>query len=167
MTLPEAVQRSETGYGAASLLPNPYLFTLPRSLWARYKEFSYYTAEYLPLAASAAGQPFATNIDQSSHFAIFGAIATVRDTTNATILANVPQTVQIQDGGTNTNLFDRATDFMNVFGTAQQPNYWAMPRIIRAGSTLTTFLTNLEATARNVRLVYLGVRIYYSRNMEE
>jgi hypothetical protein len=45
-------------------------------------------------------------------------------------------------------------------GTAQLPTYWPMPKIFRANSTISTTVQNLEATDRNVRIAYLGFKVF-------
>lgn len=142
-----------------SLLANPFLYTLPFELWNKVKEPWEPVVNITPLAASLA-QSGDFKVDGATWFCILGAVATVRDTTNATILTNVPQLVQIQDQTQNLNFYSQPTDFMNVFGTGQEPAWWSLPRIINPAGTVQVTLTNLEATARNVRITFKGFKIY-------
>jgi hypothetical protein len=142
----------------ASLLPNPFLFTLPQELWNKVKEPFYHPINVTVPASLAATGDF--KVDGGTWFLILGYVATVRDTTNATVVTNVPQLVQITDQGPNAKFFSQSTDFLNVFGTIQQPAFGMLPRIINPNSTVQVDLQNLEATARNVRMLFLGAKIY-------
>lgn len=149
-----------------SLLPNPFLYTLPRVLWGKQKDFFGYTATFNPLAASAS-LSVQTVIQNDSAFIIIAAVATVTDSpADTTVQSFVPQTVQIQDQTAGTNFFDQPTHFMNLFGTATNPLYWALPRLVPPGSTLTTTLNNLEANARIVRILFIGFKVF-NRNTNE
>ena len=146
----------------AQILPslNPFLGLLPKDLWNRVKDFFIYSVEFLPLAAS---ETLTTDIaiQADSDFLIMAGVRTVTDTANTTLQTFVPQTVLITDSGSGRQLMDRAVHIENLFGTAQLPAIWPYPKLIRASSTLSTRLTNLDgANARNVRLSYLGFKIF-------
>lgn len=162
MTIPQGIMRGAVSPSSASLLPNPFLYTLPRSLWGKVKDFFGYTVNFTGtnILAASTSQSLQTTVQNDSAFIIIAALATVTDSTDATRLTFVPQTVQIQDQSAGRNFFDAATHYHNVFGTAEAPAYWTLPRLVKAGSTLTTTLNNLEATARNVRIVYLGFKVF-------
>lgn len=115
--------------------------------------------DQLPLAASASQSP-QIQVPSTFDFVIFAASGTSRDTGTGALQTDHPFTVQVNDAGSSDNLFDRAVDWDAIVGTAQNPAWWAFPRVIAASSTLTVTLTNLIATARNVRLSFWGVRIY-------
>lgn len=139
--------------------PAPFLGWLPRKLWRRAKDFFVYSAEFLPLVASTTGT-FETAIQADSDFLCVMVTRVVTSADNATFLANVPELVQIFDAGSGRNLMDRAIHIDGLMGTAQLPSYWPMPKIFRANSTITTTVQNLEATDRNVRIAYLGFKVF-------
>lgn len=141
---------------------NPFLYTLPRELWNKVKE-PWEPAVNVALGASLPGQG-SFQVDGNSWFCIMGAIATVRDTTNATVITSTPELVQIEIQSSGEKFFSEPTDFLNVFGTAQEPAWWSFPRICNPASVVQISLTNLEATARNVRMLFKGFRIW-NRNL--
>lgn len=162
MTVPTGIMRANVAPSAASLLPNPFLYTLPRVLWGKVKDFFGYTVNFTGtnILAASATQTLQTTIQNDSAFVIIAAVAVVTDSADTTQITFVPQTVQIQDQSAGRNFFDSATHFHNVYGTAQAPAYWTLPRLVKAGATLSTTLANLEAFARNVRISYLGFKIF-------
>lgn len=126
----------------------------------RQQQFSIYSIPpLLPLAASAAPS-VDIQVNNDADFLIFAATGTSRDTGTGASQADRPFTLQVFDAGSGQNLFDRAQDFDACVGTAQRPAYWPMPRLIHAGSTMVVTVTNLIATARNVRLSFWGVKFY-------
>lgn len=139
--------------------PAPFLGWLPRKLWRRAKDFFVYSAEFIPLALSATAT-FETAIQADSDFLCVAVSRLVTAVDNTTFIANVPQLVTIFDAGSGRNLMDRAIHIDNIMGTGQLPSYWPMPKIFRANSTITTTVQNLEATARNVRIAYLGFKVF-------
>ncbi len=138
---------------------SPFLGWLPRALWRRAKDFFVYTAEFLPLSASAT-QTFEIAIQADSDFVIVAGVRVVTTTDNLTVQTFVPELVRILDTGSGRELTDRAVHIENWFGTAQLPAYWPYPKVIRASSTLQTTLQNLEANDRNARLSYLGFKVF-------
>lgn len=135
---------------------------LPPRLRQRARDFFVYTLDFLPLALSATATQ-EVQIQSDSDFVIGAAVAVVTDTANTTRLGFVPQLVQLFSSGTGRNLFSNPTHFENVFGTAQEPAIWPIPKVLPAASTFNAQLQNLEATARNVRLAFLGFKIFFMK----
>jgi hypothetical protein len=54
----------------------------------------------------------------------------------------------------------------NWFGTGQAWCYWSYPMCVRPTETWVVQLTNLEATARNYRLSFIGAKLYRSRTVD-
>lgn len=162
MTTPQVMMRAGVAPSAATLLPNPFLYTLPRPLWGKLKDFFGYTVNFTGtnILAASATQTLQTVIQNDSAFIIIAANAVVTDAADTTQITFVPQTVQIQDQSAGRNFFDAPTHYHNVYGTAQQPAYWTLPRLVKAGSIISTTLANLEAFARNVRITYLGFKVF-------
>lgn len=155
-----AMARAFQGFDV-TVLPNPLLYMLPRSLWDNLKQFSGLTAAWVPLAASAS-TPVNTSVPNDCIFVILSLQATVRDAaTGLTVVTASPFTIQVQDQGSNVNLFDQPTDFLNVVGTGASPCYLSLPRIVKKGATLATTITNLDTVnAFNIRLVFGGFKVF-------
>ena len=141
---------------------NPaYLFTdlLPSELKRRAKQFFVYSVEFLPLGASAtATQTFVSQGD--SAFIAVGATGQSRDTGTGAAQADRPFTMAMLSSGSGRQLQDRAQDFDNIVGTAQLPSIWPAPYILAPSSTFSVTLTNLIATARNVRISFVGFKVF-------
>lgn len=152
---------------AGGLAPQlgPFFGLLPRALLKRVKDFFVYTAEFLPLPASATNT-VNTAIQADSDFLIVLVTRVVTATDNTTFVANVPELVTITDAGSGRNLMDRAVHMDNLIGTAQLPSYWPYPKLIRASGTLNTTVQNLEAVDRNVRISYLGFKVFGERERQ-
>jgi len=135
---------------------------LPPRMRERARDFFGYTIDFTPLGANATTIQ-EVNIQSDSDFVIGAAVAVVTDTANTTRLGFVPQLVQLFSAGSGRNLFSGATHFENVFGTAQEPAIWPIPKLLSAGSTFSAQLQNLEATARNCRLTFLGFKVFNYR----
>lgn len=138
---------------------SPFLGWLPRALWRRAKDFFVYSAEFLPLAANQT-QTFEIAIQADSDFVIVAGVRVVTQIDNVTQTTFVPELVRILDTGSGRELTDRAVHMENWFGTAQLPAYWPYPKVIRASSTLQTTVQNLDGNARNVRMSYLGFKVF-------
>ena len=75
--------------------------------------------------------------------------------------------VNVIDSGSGRSLIAQTTagndsPLDNWFGTGKNPAYWPFPKILRPNSVVTVQLTNLEATARNYRLSFIGFKIFRS-----
>jgi hypothetical protein len=143
-----------------TLLPNPFLYTLPEELWDKAKDQFGYTANFLPVPANGT-LTVQTNIQSDSAFIIVSAVATVTNTAETQRQAFASALVQIQDQTSGRNFYDQPTHFHNVFGTAEQPAWWQIPRLVYPSSTLSTTIQNLDtANARNFRVLYLGFKVF-------
>ncbi len=144
---------------AGPSLSNPFNGWIPRALWHRLKDFFIYGVDFLPLAISAtATRDIAIQAD--SDFLIVAGVRLYSSSADAPITTPSISTVQIVDSGSGRSLFNQAQHTDNVFGTAQLPAYWPMPKLVRMSSTISTTLINLEAVARNYRLAYWGFKVF-------
>lgn len=163
MTMAQEIARRMISPTQGALLPNPFLYTLPTELWDKAKDFFGYTATFagptvLPAGGSVTVQ---TGIQSDSAFVIVASSLLATSTDESVVLGYVPQLVQIIDQTAGRNFFDAPTHAMNVFGTAQAPSWWSIPKLILPSSTIGTTLTNLDpANARNVRIIYWGFKIF-------
>lgn len=119
----------------------------------------FYSARFLPINASAATST-TVQIQADSDFIIAGVAGSSRDTGTFAAQTTFPFTWQIQDGGSGRFMFDAEQDWENTIGTAQRPAWWSTPWLVKRSSLLTVFLTNMIATARNVRISFWGVKVY-------
>lgn len=149
------------------LAPNWWLGLVPREFWNKKKLPFIYEVDFIPLAASATTVGN-IQIQADSHFLCIGATALITDVTNVTVL-NSPSNANasgilatITDSGSQMPLMSTGIPIESFFGTASLPAIWPIPKLFRASGQIATQLQNLIATARNVRLSYWGVRIYYN-----
>ncbi|MGH7166468.1 MAG: hypothetical protein ACREIS_13195 [Nitrospiraceae bacterium] len=154
-----AVGRSAQG-PIPVLAMSPFYGWLPRSLWRKVKDFFVYSSDFIPLAAGGtATQDIAVQAD--SDFVIIAGVRVYTTTGDVAIAGDFfPALVTIRDSGSGRQLMDRPVHAQNLFGTAQLPAYWPFPKLIRASSTVSTTLQNLEATARNIRISYWGFKVF-------
>jgi len=150
-------------------LPYPSLMSyaaiLPAPLLAAPKDFFVYGCEFLPLAASVR-QNAAFQVNEDSAFLIVAAARLYLTDANAIIAGDQALAlVNIIDSGSGRSLISQTTagndsPLDNWFGTGKNPAYWPFPKILRPNTQVTVQLTNLEATARNYRLSFIGFKIF-------
>jgi hypothetical protein len=68
--------------------------------------------------------------------------------------------VTLTDSGSGRSLMDQGIPIDGLFGTAQFPRIWPIPKILDPNSTFSATLQNLVATARHVRLAFHGYKIF-------
>jgi hypothetical protein len=161
MAANEAVDaRQRNGTPSAQGAPiAPWLQILPRDLWGKQKDMFIGHLDFTPLAASGTST-LGFNVPADADFVILYGTRIVTDVLNTTFVANVPELVTLQDTGAGRALSSSAVHMDEIFGTAQLPAYWAFPKFMRSGSTLSVTLQNLEAVARNVRLSFHGFKVF-------
>lgn len=147
--LDEAVRRLATSW--------PFWFPVEgRNLALDY--FAYGT-DFEPLGASATTTR-AIQINSDSAFMVLSAVMVETATDNTTFLANRPLLVSLSTGGAALNLSNTPIHADNWFGTAEQPKYWDVPKILLPNTTFNVQLQNLEATSRNVRVAFHGFKLF-------
>lgn len=155
--------KAKGAYPVAQFLPpvNPFLGLIPKKYWKRIKDFFIYGVEFIPIVhATTLTQP--VTIQNDSDFLIMGGVYVETTTDNVTTFFNPsPLMVTIADSGSGRQLMNIPVHINNLFGTAQLPAIWPFPKIIPAGATLNTTLTNQDtANDRNVRIAYWGFKIF-------
>lgn len=138
-------------------MPNSY-----KNLIAlRQVDFDYfvYGTDFTPLALSATASNNIA-ISGDADFCILSAVLVETDTANTVFLAASPILFMLTDTGSGRDLANTPVHADNWFGTAQEPKYWDVPKIIRRNSTFRVTAQNLEATARNVRVAFHGFKIF-------
>lgn len=118
-----------------------------------------YGTDFEPLGVSATTTR-AIQINSDSAFLILSATMVETATDNTTFLANRPLLVSLQTGGAALALSNTPIHADNWFGTAEEPKYWDVPKVLLPNTTFNITLQNLEATARNVRIAFHGFKIY-------
>lgn len=147
------------------LAPNWFLGLIPRELWDKKKSFFIYSADASPLAALAT-VTVNTQIQNDSHFVCIGGCALVTDNADTAVI-NSPSNasaagklIQVTDVAAGYPLSQVPVPLENLFGTAQLPAIWALPKIFRKGTTIATQIQNLYNAIHRVRISYWGIRIY-------
>lgn len=147
-----------------------FVARMPTSGWARFLpaglagklvDFFVYEADFLPVNANSPLQQD-IQIQNDSNFVILGAFAAVTETDNTTFLPYPawPFTIQINDTGSGRQAQNKAVHISSIVCEAQFPAPWLQPKYVRSGATLSTIITNLSGTNRNVRLGYVGVKVF-------
>lgn len=147
-----------------------FVARMPTSGWARFLpaglagkvvDLFVYGADFLPVPASGSLNVDIT-IQNDSNFVILGAYGVVTETDNTTFLPYPawPLTMKINDTGSGREAQSRAIHISTLVCEAQFPAPWIQPKYIRAGATFSTLLTNLSAVNRNVRISYVGVKVF-------
>lgn len=153
-------------YPSAQVQPalNPFLGLIPRELWKRPKDFFVYSCSMTGAAPLPASDQASRDIqiDANADFLIVAGVRTFRDTATKAIIADPAATVTMTDSGSGRQLQNEAVDIENLFGTAQLPATWPFPKLIAASATLTVNVFNLIATAADVRISFLGFKIFGS-----
>ncbi len=122
-------------------------------------DYFVYGCNFEPLNISAT-QTVAIQINSDSAFLVLSATLVETATDNTTFLANRPILASLTTGGAALSLSNTAVHVDNWFGTAQEPKYWDVPKILLPNTTFNVQLQNLEATARNVRVAFHGFKLF-------
>lgn len=162
-----ANRRGMTQGGYAGVLPmwTPFAWLVPAGLRKKQKDFFAYHLHWLPLAANTAN-PQNVTIQGDADFLVCEIRGTVRDAATGLVLqVNNPITFQFEDTGSGRAFQNEALDLVEVLGTGTQPGYLPFAKLLRANSTVTVTLTNLDAAnGFNVRIGLYGFKVF---NMPE
>jgi hypothetical protein len=111
--------------------------------------------------ASGATASGALQILADSAFLIQSTVVTSVDVTTGLLVSNPVGTIQLTDSGSGQSLFSAALPLSSVFGTAQLPFLWTLPRLLKANSTIAAQFT-AGTTTNNVTyyLSFNGMKIY-------
>lgn len=119
-----------------------------------------YEADFLPLVASVAAQTSTIQIESDSDFMALACVGIARQTAApAAVVADRAFNIMMTARGGN-NLFSSPTDFDMVVGTAQNPAWWGLPRLMASSTAMNVTLQNLIATNLNVRVGFWGIKIF-------
>jgi hypothetical protein len=135
-----------------------YPFWFPREARALALDYFVYGANFAPLAASATATQ-AIQINSDSAFMVLSATMVETDG-QTTFLANRPLLVSLSTGGAALNLSNTPIHADNWFGTAEEPKYWDVPKILLPNTTFNIQIQNLEAAERYVRVAFHGFKLF-------
>lgn len=127
----------------------PYAFT------ARFDAFA-------PGAANAQTQQFQVNANGDFLWTQFSYQCFANPIVASTAATDIvpPVRIQMSDGSTGQNYFDRALYLPAIAGLRTQPNEMPYPRLIQGASTVNVNATNLDNAATfNLELLFEGVLI--------
>lgn len=143
--------------GSPLVMLDPY--RLPKAYRGLARDYFSLGTDFLPLTASVA-LTRDIQVNEDAAFVIVAAVAVVTDTLNTTRLTFIPQLVMLQEGSAQRNLFNQETHFHNIYGTAEEPAYWPNPKVLPRASTFSIQHRNLEAIDRNVRVLFIGFKVF-------
>lgn len=118
-----------------------------------------YTANFLPLLANSS-QPQTVNIDGDSAFFITKLMAVETSVDNLTVVPVPPVLIELKSAGSGAYLSSGPVMLSNWFGTAQRPGIFDQPYILSPNSAFVVQAQNLEATDRNLRIAFQGIKIF-------
>lgn len=134
-------------------------FWFPEGAKGLQLDYFVYGTDFTPLTASLTVTNN-INIAGDSAFMILSAVLVETDTANTTFLANEPLLAQLSDSGSGRSFSNTPIHANNWFGTAEEPKYWDVPKLLAPNATFNVTLQNLEATNRNVRVAFHGFKIF-------
>jgi hypothetical protein len=122
-------------------------------------DYFVYGTDFTPLALSATVAN-SIPINSDSAFYILSGVLVETAQDNTTFMANRPLLAMLSEAGGARNLANTPIHVNNWFGTAEEPKYWDIPKLLLPNSTFQVQLQNLEAVARNVRVAFHGFKIF-------
>lgn len=144
---------------AASIRQGRFPWWYPAGAKEKAIDYFVYGTDFLPLTASLTTTN-SINISGDSAFCVLSAVLIETATNNTTFFALSPILFRLQDTGSGRYLSNQAIHANNWFGTAQEPKYWDVPKIIAPNSTFNVEAQNQEAVDRNVRVAFHGFKIF-------
>lgn len=118
-----------------------------------------YGTDFTPLTASLTLNR-SIQINSDSAFMILSATMVETATDNTTFLSNHPILVTLGTGGAALQLSNTPIHADNWFGSAEEPKYWDIPKVLLPNTTFNISLQNLEAVDRNVRVAFHGFKLF-------
>lgn len=139
----------------------PYPWWYPESAKGRAIEWATLgPPPFLPVLAMTTDQDSFT-VSTGFAFVILESQLVVRNNATGAVVTDPDALVQLQDGNGDANLFNVPQHVGNVFGSAQRPHYWQVPRILAPGTVFNVVVSNLDAVV-NYRMYFAfgGFRIW-------
>lgn len=148
--------------------PNPIRAYLPKRFWAQDAEYFGYSCEWNTLASSAVAQPDTFTVANDVDFLCLG-LAVIEATAAAGTTEQTywPVTVNIFESGSGNRWYDAPQHLHNIAGRGSVDGLGyrplPYPRFVQGATEVTVELTNLEANARRLWLIFHGCKIYRGR----
>lgn len=129
--------------------------------WRLAKDYFLFDVDFLPLAAGTTVTRSFT-VENDADWLMRAITGTARDPNAVTTVFLTPAiTIQIQSTGSGRNAFNRATDWRNVVGIAQDVYTLPLSKWFNANSTVDITLANLSAAQDyDVRLAFHGFKMF-------
>ena len=140
---------------------NASIPTLPRDLFA-------YPLTFGALAPGASlSQTIQIDAASDFYWTALEQVTMVTGTTTAPTAATLVLpliTIQVNDGGSNRNLFQNPILLPHISGYGSWPHFWRHPRLFKKNSSINITLVNAEATNTYsaVYLTFEGFKVYGS-----
>lgn len=135
-------------------------FWYPKGAEGLAVDYFAYGTDFTPLAANSTTTQ-QINIANDSAFIILSAVLVETDTTNLVFLGQRPLLAALFDSGSGRLLSSTPIHADNWFGTAQEPKYWDVPKVLSPNSAFNVTLQNLDTVNdRNVRVAFHGFKIF-------
>jgi hypothetical protein len=144
---------------------------LPPGFRGKYKEPFVYTVNFLPIAGASGVLSATTNINNDSWFACVAQTALIVDsaTHNTTFTAPTVAAILISlgDSSSGKQMCDAPVHIALWFGTALQPFVWLRrARLYRGGGQIQVSAQNVMAASQDLRLAFIGFKIYAMPDIE-
>lgn len=124
------------------------------------RDFFLYTAEFLPLAASAAAS-FRIQMQADSDYLLTALTGNVKNAdADETVIASPAITIEILSSASGRILMDRAVAWDALIGTAERPYILPTPKTFSANSQITINVVNFVAATKRVRLSLHGYKLF-------
>ncbi len=154
---------SPSGFIDAAFLTGMNPAYIPPGFDGKFRQPFVYTINFINIA-SAAVVVGTANIQNDSYFVVVKQTADIFD--NATGLTNIqpqvaPMLVSLFDSSSGKTLSDNPVPIGAWFGNVLAPYVWlARAQVYRPGGQIQATLTNNMAAAQNVRLGFIGFKVY-------
>lgn len=161
--LANAVQAYLGGNGGVPTVPSLYLNFLPPQLRDKPRDFFVYSpTDFATIAALGGTGEESFNVQNDSDFLIVAMAGEELDPADeGSVLPPAPLTIQVRDGGSGRNWFNRPQAYGNVVGTGQLPAFLPYPKFVDRASEVTFSIVNNDPTADYlVRLSCIGFKIF-------
>lgn len=144
---------------------DPVRAFLPPRYWRRKRDYFGYGVEYNTLAASAVASEQQFQVQADADFFCLSISAIEATTTAGTTEQTYwPIVLNIFDSTSGSTWFNTFVHLNNVAGRmandGRGPHQLEFPRLVEAAGAVTVQLTNLEATARRIWILFHGCKIW-------
>lgn len=144
-----------------SISQGRYPFWFPDKARGNAIDYFAYGTDFTPSIAAGATSTQPINIQNDSAFCILSAVMVVTDTSNTTFFGQRPLLTLLNDSGSGRYLSSVPIAADNLFGTAELPMVWPIPKILGPNTTFTVQVQNLDlVNALVVRVAFHGFKIF-------